>query len=250
MAFKKAERKQSKLRLALAGPSGSGKTLSALRIAKGMAEVLGCRIGVIDTEKESSSLYSGIVKGQLMPENWKVDFEILPFNPPFPPKKYVQGIKVAEEEGIGILIIDSASHAWAGEGGLLEMVDAFTAASNSKNAFSEGWKKATPEQNKLIAAILQSTMHIIITIRSKVTYEVQKGNDGKTRPVKIGLAPVQRGDLDYEFTSWLDLSVENHMAIAGKDRTNLFDGTPRVLTEATGVELIEWLNEGVENVAT
>lgn len=245
MAFKKAERKQAKLRLALVGPSGSGKTLSALRIAKGMAQELGCRIGVIDTEKESSSLYAGIVKGRLMPENWQVNFEILPFNPPFPPKKYVQGIKVAEQEGIGILIIDSFSHAWAGEGGLLDMVDGFTAASSSKNAFSEGWRKATPEQTKIVDAILQSTMHMIVTMRSKVAYDLLKDNNGRTRPIKIGMAPIQREGMDYEFTAWLDLAVDSHIAVAGKDRTNLFDGAPRILTEETGKELIEWLKEGI-----
>jgi len=246
MAFKKAERKKSKLRLALAGPSGSGKTLSALRIAKGMAEVLGCRIGVIDTEKESSSLYAGIVKGQLMPDNWLVDFEILPFNPPFPPKKYVQGIKVAETEGIGILIIDSASHAWAGEGGLLEIVDAFAAGSPSKNAYT-AWKKATPEQTKFVDAILQSSMHIIVTMRSKVAYDMVKDDHGKIKPVKVGMAPIQREGMDYEFTVWFDLTVDGHVAVAGKDRTSMFDGMPRVLTEETGKELIAWLNEGSEN---
>ncbi|MEG0635799.1 MAG: AAA family ATPase, partial [Pseudomonas sp.] len=54
--FKKAERKQAKLRLALAGPSGSGKTFSALLMAKG----LGGRIAVIDTEHGSASLYADI----------------------------------------------------------------------------------------------------------------------------------------------------------------------------------------------
>ena len=49
MQFQKAERKKSKLRLALTGPSGSGKTYGALLVAKG----LGGKIAVIDTEKGS-----------------------------------------------------------------------------------------------------------------------------------------------------------------------------------------------------
>jgi hypothetical protein len=243
MAFEEAVREHVRLRLALAGPAGSGKTLSALRVAKGMAQVLGCRIGLIDTEKKSSTLYAGAnVKGQLLPEDWQVKFAVLPFNPPFPPVKYVKGIKVAEQEGVGILIIDSLSHAWFGEGGLLEMVDAFTAADPKKNQFA-AWKKATPEQTRLVEAILQSSLHIIATMRSKVAWEVVKDeNTGRTKPQKIGMAPIQREGLDYEFTTWLDLSVESHMAVAGKDRTGLFDSVPRVLTEETGLELVNWLN--------
>ncbi len=233
MGFKRAERQSAKLRLALAGPSGSGKTMSALRLAKGMAEVLGCKIGLIDTEKESSTLYAHVV-----------EFDVLPFNPPFPPAKYVKGIKLAEQEGYGILIIDSLSHEWFGEGGVLQMVDAHMAADPRKNSFA-AWKKATPEHDKVVEAILQSGCHIIATMRSKVAYEVVKDeNTGRTKPVKVGMAPVQREGMDYEFTTVLDLAIDGHVAVASKDRTSLFDGKPRVLTEETGKELLQWLQNG------
>jgi hypothetical protein len=242
-AFQKAERKMAKLRLALAGPAGSGKTMSALRVAKGMAQELGLRIGVIDTEKRSSELYAGKnVKGTLLPDGWALDFDVLPFNPPYLPKKYIQGINVAEQEGIGILIIDSISHEWFGEGGVLEMVDSFMAADKNKNSFA-AWKKVTPEHTRFVEAILQSSCHIIATMRSKVAYEVVKDErSGRNRPEKVGMAPIQREGIDFEFTTVLDLSIEGHVAIASKDRTGLFDGTPRVLTEETGVEIIRWLN--------
>ncbi len=243
MAFEKAKRSKAMLRLALAGPAGSGKTLSALRIAKGMAAVLGCSIGVIDTEKRSSELYAGVVKGAMVPDGWQCEFHVLPFNPPYPPSKYVKGIKVAQEEGIGILVIDSLSHAWFGEGGLLEMVDAWTSADPKKNSF-QAWKRGTPEHNKLVNAILESSCHIICTMRSKVAYEVVKDErTGRTRPEKVGMAPIQREGMDFEFTTVLDLSVDGHVASASKDRTGLFDGVPRVLTEDTGKELIKWLNQ-------
>jgi hypothetical protein len=247
MGFEKAERKAARLRLALAGPAGSGKIMSALRIAKGMLEANGnskWRIGVIDTEKRSSELYSGQnVKGRLLPEGWSMDFDVLPFNPPYPPKKYIQGIKLAETEGIDILIIDSISHEWFGEGGVLEMVDAYAAADKNKNAFA-AWKKVTPEHTRFVEAILQSACHIIATMRSKVAYEVVKDErTGRSKPEKVGMAPIQREGMDFEFTTVLDLSVEGHVALASKDRTGLFDGAPGVLTEETGKELMEWLTE-------
>lgn len=83
VGFLPAARHKAKLRLALAGPSGSGKTLSALRIAKGMSEILKCRIALIDTEKRSSELYAGVLKAAGLPTNWKVEFAVLPFNPPW-----------------------------------------------------------------------------------------------------------------------------------------------------------------------
>jgi hypothetical protein len=247
MGFEKAQRQAARLRLALAGPAGSGKTMSALRIAKGMIEANGndkWRIGVIDTEKRSSELYAGKnVKGGLLPDGWNLEFDVLPFNPPYPPKKYIQGIKLAEQEGIDILIIDSISHEWFGEGGVLEMVDAFAAADKGKNAFA-AWKKATPEHTKFVEAILQSGCHVIATMRSKVAYEVVKDErTGRTKPEKVGMAPIQREGMDFEFTTVLDLVVDGHVAVASKDRTGLFDGAPRVITEAVGKELVDWLTD-------
>lgn len=241
-AFQKAERQAAKLRLALTGPAGSGKTMSALRIAKGMAQELGLRIGVIDTEKRSSELYAGKnVRGALLPDAWQVDFDVLPFNPPYEPRKYVKGIHVAAEEGIGILIIDSISHEWFGQGGILDMVD--KAAKATKNQFT-AWKVPTEEHNKMIEAILQAEMHIIATMRTKTAYEVLKDErTGKTKPEKVGTTPIQREGMDFEFTTVLDLTVDGHVAISSKDRTGLFDGIPRVLTEETGIELIKWLND-------
>ncbi len=225
--FKKAERKKSKLRMALIGPSGSGKTKSALFLAKG----IGGKIAFLDTERGSGSFYCDVV-----------DFDTIDLIAPFSPERYIKIIKEAEKEGYNVLIIDSLSHAWSGEGGLLEMVDAY---STGKSAFTNGWKKCSPEQNKLINAILTANLHIICCIRTKTAYELQTDERGKIKPVKIGLAPVQRENIDYEFTLIFDLENEHHFAIASKNRTTLFKGAPFVITEETGKEIYSWLNEGI-----
>ena len=206
--------------------------MSALRIAKGMAEVSGARICVLDTEKESSNLYADVC-----------EFDVLGFNPPFPADKYVKGIKLAETEGYGICIIDSASHEWAGEGGILNLVDKLTQASSSKNSYA-AWNTATPVHNSFVEAILQSSMHVIVTLRSKVAYELVKNEKtGRTAPVKVGMAPITREGMDFEFTTWLDLETQTHYATAGKDRTKLFSPTePVILSEETGRALLHWLN--------
>lgn len=229
--FIKAERKKSKLRLALCGISGSGKTLGALFIAKG----IGGKIAVIDTEAGSASLYSDDKK-------YDLTFDTFELSAPFSPDRYIQAIKYAESAGYTTLIIDSLSHAWSGEGGILDMQDKATKASSSKNSYY-AWRDVTPLHNKLVDAMLQSSMHIICCMRCKASHETIIEN-GKAKPVKVGLAPIQRDGLEYEFTIVLDLDRESHLYTASKDRTNLFEGSHEKITEETGKKLMQWLNSG------
>ena len=104
--FRKAERRKAKLRLAITGPAGSGKTYGALLVAKG----LGGKTVLIDTENGSGDLYAT-----------EFEYDVGAITAPYSPQKYLEAIHSAEQAGYDIIIIDSLSHAWAGEGGLLEM---------------------------------------------------------------------------------------------------------------------------------
>lgn len=226
--YRKAERRKAKLRMALIGPSGSGKTYSALLIASGM----GGPIAMIDTEQGSGELYADLC-----------DYDVCTLTAPFTPHKYIQAIRKAESSGYSVLIIDSLSHAWAGEGGLLEEVDKRKAT--QKNQFA-AWRDVTPMHNQLVDALLQSPCHIVATMRSKTAYDVQRDEKGNVKPVKIGQAPVQRDGMEYEFTAVLDLEAEKHIAAPSKDRTGLLDGQHFVPGTQTGAALREWLEAGVE----
>jgi hypothetical protein len=230
-SFRKAERKKAKLRLGIVGPSGSGKTFSALLLAKG----LGGKVAVIDTENGSAELYADEKKIGL-------EYDVCVMSPPYSPQKYIQTIHEAEQGGYDVVIIDSLSHAWAGQGGILEQVDARKGRGNDFTA----WRDLTPWHNKLIDAMLQSPCHIIATMRSKVAYELQKNEKGKLAPVKVGLAPIQREGMDYEFTVVLDVDQDRHMAQASKDRTSLFDGQVFQISEQTGAILKDWLASGAD----
>jgi len=227
--FQKAERKKSKLRLALIGPSGSGKTQSALLIAKGLGAK---KIAVIDTEHGSASLYSDIA-----------DFFVYEMTPPFNSQKYEQAIKYAEKEGFDCIIIDSLSHCWAGEGGLLEMQSKI-AEKPGKNSYTS-WAEITPIYNHLIAVIQSSSCHIIATMRSKTEYAMIQKDDKKTKIEKIGSAPIQRDGMEYEFTVVFDLDTA-HNVNCSKDRTGMFDKKSFIPSEETGKKLIDWLNKGIE----
>lgn len=229
--FKRAERKKAKLRLAILGPSGAGKTYSAIKIAMG----LGGKIAMIDSERGSGELYAHLC-----------EYDVCGLVPPFTPEKYVEAIHEAERAGYSVIIIDSLSHAWSGTGGLLEDVDKRKGQGNDFTA----WRTVTPRHNALVDAMLSSPCHIIGTMRTKQEHvlvdEVRNGKTVKV-PKKVGLQPVQRDGLEYEFTVVLDIDLERHMASASKDRTSLFDGQFFTPTEETGASLIAWLDAGTDD---
>lgn len=228
--FRKAQRKQAKLKIGMSAPSGAGKTYSSLLIAYGICGNWE-KIAVIDTENGSAELYSNLG-----------GYSVCSINPPFTPKKYIAAIKEAEEAGFEVLIIDSLSHAWTGEGGLLDMQDKAVKASKSGNSYT-AWREITPEHNRLVDAILQSEMDVIVTTRAKAEYVITDDN-GKKQIKKVGLAPVFRDGLEYELTVFFDLT-QDHIATASKDRTSVFDGQNFTPTIETGKLLANWRNGGV-----
>lgn len=228
MQIRKAERKKAKLRLGIAAPSGAGKTFSSLLLAFG----LGGKVGLIDTEHGSGDLYAHLG-----------DYDIISIEAPYSVAKYLQAIHAFEQAGYSTIIIDSLSHAWAGEGGLLDKQG--KAADKSGNSW-QAWRNVTPEHNALVDAILRSPCHIIATMRSKTEY-VQEKDDrtGKQVIRKIGMAPVQRDGMEYEFTVMLDIDMK-HTASATKDRTGLLDGEYFTIDRSTGEKLLAWLETGAD----
>jgi len=225
--IRKAERKKAKLRLGIAAPSGAGKTYSSLMLAFGM----GGKVGLIDTEHGSGDLYAHLG-----------DYDIIPIEAPYTVAKYLEAIKAFEEAGYTTIIIDSLSHAWAGDGGLLDKQGKI--ADRGTNSFA-AWRSITPEHNSLVDAMLQSQTHIIATMRSKQDYVLEVNDKGKQMPKKVGLAPVQRDGMEYEFTVMLDVGMD-HTATASKDRTGMFDGQYFKITQETGKTLLAWLECGTD----
>lgn len=225
--FQRATKKQSRLRMALIGPAGSGKTFTALSLAQS----LGSQIAVIDTEHGSASKYSDLFA-----------FDVCELTS-FSPDTYIQAIRVAEQAGYDVLVIDSLSHAWMGKDGVLEFKDRVGGGFNA-------WREATPLHNKLVEAILSTRVHVIATMRSKTEYIVEEYEDGgrkKSRPRKIGMQPVQRDGLEYEFDVVADLDESNTLYI-GKTRCSILKGQ---IYEKAGADvaaiLVDWLADGVPN---
>lgn len=222
MAFVRAKRTKVPLKIALTGATGSGKTYSALLLAFG----LGSKVGVIDTENESASLYEHLG-----------EFDVNNIYAPFTVKKYIDGIREAEKLGYEVLVIDSGSHAWAANGGLLQQKEAKDAAGG--NSFTN-WAAVTKQYEEFKSVILESRMHIIFCMRSKMEHVQEKDErTGKTVIKKLGLAPIMRDGIEYEFTILFDIQSDN-TAIATKDRTGLFHGWMSPISEKHGRALTEW----------
>jgi len=221
MQLQKAERKQAVIKLALQGPSGSGKSFSSLLLAYGLIGNWN-QIAVIDTENNSSHLYSHLG-----------NFNVLSLSEPFSPERYIEAIEACEKAGMRAIIIDSISQEWEGNGGIIE-----THGNMAGNSFTN-WNKVTPRHNAFVQKMLQSPCHIITTIRSKQDYVLTDKN-GKLVPEKVGLKGVQRDGMDYEMTIVFDLDIK-HQATASKDRTGLFSNPmPFMISEQTGNKIRIW----------
>lgn len=229
--LRKATRQKAKIRLGLSAVSGGGKTYSAILIAKGLAGGDLSKVAIIDTENGSADLYAHLG-----------DFNVLPLTAPYTPEKYVDAIKDCENAGMEVIIVDSITHEWNGKGGILEIHNSMTG-----NSFTN-WASLTPRHQKFIDAILQSSAHMITTVRRKQDYEMTKDNNGKVKVEKAGLKEETREGLEYELTANIELDIK-HNATASKDRTGLFMDKPQfVPSEETGKLLREWCESGVDKI--
>lgn len=243
--LQKAKRTLARIKVALGGPSGSGKTMSSLLMAYGLVKAahpgmsdaeIWEKICIIDTENGSASLYVNMQVGA----NRIGEFFTIPMGPPYEVTKYIDSIHAAEQAGIEVIIIDSLSHAWIGEGGALDKQGKI--AQRTGNSYT-AWRDITPEHNRLVDTMLQSSSHIIANMRAKTDYVQEKNANGKTVVKNIGMGLQMRDGVDFEFSTVFMLDAD-HVANATKDRTGLFDGKYFVITPETGKEIYAWLSSG------
>lgn len=233
MQFKKATKAQARLRLALIGPSGSGKTFSALSIA----QHLGGQVALVDTERGSASKYAS-----------DFSFDVLELDT-FHPERYIEAIQAAEAAGYDVLILDSLSHAWIGKEGALELVDRAAARQAAKRGREAGnsfaaWREVTPLHNALVEAMVQSRLHLIVTMRAKTEYVMETNEKGKSVPRKVGLAPVQRDGLEYEFDVVADLDLDHNLLVS-KTRCRALDNAVIARPGKQVADMLKaWLSDG------
>jgi energy-coupling factor transporter ATP-binding protein EcfA2 len=225
--FQKAERSAASIKLAITGPSGSGKTYGALKLARGLVGSKG-RIAFVDTENGSGKLYYNLT-----------EFFHCNLDAPFEYQKFIDAVQEAEQAGFNAVVIDSLSHLWQG------ILDETSNIDRRGGNQYTNWTVPTAHLNETIQTILQSKIHVIACLRVKTEYVLQEETNSKGKsvqvPKKVGLAPVMRDGIDYEFSSILEIGID-HKATASKDRTGLFVDKTFQITEQTGEQIADWLS--------
>lgn len=225
--FAPAVRSEAKARVALLGPTGAGKTLTALEWSTILAN--GGKVAVIDTENASASLYAD-----------KYGFDTAPWWPPYDATKLAAAIGDAAR-AYDVLVLDSLTHFWRGDGGVLDIVDR-EAAKNRGNSYA-GWKVGTPVWRGLLDALIFAPCHVVVTMRSKMEYQLTQNGDGRSKVEKVGMAPIARDDVEYEFTVVGEMDWSHRMTITKSRCSDLADQTAAPHQAGKLAEVLrDWLN--------
>lgn len=207
--FRPAKREAVGLLIGLAGASGSGKTYSAMRLASGIAD--GKPFAVIDTEAGRAKHYA---------DQFRFDHGDL--KPPFRPAAYAEAIAAADAAGYPVIVVDSASHEHAGEGGLLDFheseLDRMAGDDWKKREAVKmaAWIKPKSEHKRFVSKLLQIRAHLILCFRAEEKIEMVRGEGGRIEVRKKvtttgldGWVPISEKNLPYELTVSLLLIASN-----------------------------------------
>lgn len=233
--FRPAIRERIPLLLGVAGGTGSGKTYSALRLARGLAH--GQPFAGIDTENGRMNHYA-----DLFPE-----LHVAQITAPFRPDKYADAIQSAAAQ-FPVVIVDSASHEWAGDGGCLDWHDELMGGDQKKNL--SAWIEPKKQHKRMVTRLLQVDAHVILCFRAEPKVEVVAGNKIVPKESLVGLdgwIPISEKNLPYELTASFLLMADKPGApkpIKLNEQHRAFVDLGQPLSEDTGRLLGEWAAGG------
>lgn len=176
--IKLATRQGVKALIGLYGKSGGGKTLTGLFIARGLAGPKG-RVTLIDTENGRGSIFADVVPG---------GYFVLELDAPFTPERYVEALELAEKDS-DCIIVDSMSHEWAGEGGVLDAqeaeLDRMAGDNWSKREACKmaAWIKPKAAHKRFIMRLLRLKCPLICCLRGEEKTHIVKGQGGDKNKV-------------------------------------------------------------------
>lgn len=222
---------QSKAVIGIAGVSGDGKTYSALLIARGMVNHPS-EIGFLDTENKRGSLYADILDGKFM---------IGDLYPPFSPSRYAEAIKEFQESGVKVLVIDSVTHEWEGDGGCDDIANGLKADGTPRKV--PNWIGAKREHKKFMNVLLQSNMDIICCIRAREKTDFKD----PTKPVSLGILPICEKNFMFEMTASIMMGSQGKTQFHSKIPSYLqhaFGNGQGYLGIDTGKKIRKWLDQG------
>jgi len=245
--FRPAAREDVSLLVGLSGGTGSGKTFSGMRLAKGIA---GDRpFAVIDTEAGRAKHYA---------DRFKFDHGDL--KPPFRPDTYAEAIAAADAAHYPVILVDSTSHEWAGEGGILDWQedelqrmagDDFKKREACKMA---AWIKPKVAHKQMVQRLLQVRAHLILCFRAEPKIEMVRNDQGKMEIVEKksltglhGWIPITEKNLPYELTASFLLMADHPgvpLPIKLQEQHRALFPLNEPITEASGARLAAWAKGG------
>lgn len=240
--FRPAKRQNVSLLVGLSAPSGGGKTWTAMLLAKGMSG--GKRFCVIDTEAGRALHYAD-----------RFDFDHGDLSAPFTPGRYAEAIMAADAQGYPVIVVDSASHEWAGDGGILDMQEGeLKRMGGGDNVKMASWIKPKGEHKRMMQKLLQVRAHIILCFRAEAKIDIIKNAQGRTEvvPKKTltsvdGWIPITEKSVPFELTCSFLLTPEAPgvpKPIKLQEQHRQFFPSGRPITEAAGVALAAWAAGG------
>jgi hypothetical protein len=249
--FREAKRENVGLLIGLAGGTGAGKSFTAMRLASGIAGDK--RFAVIDTESRRALHYADQFR-----------FDHCELRPPFRPEAYEEAILAADKAGYPVIVVDSASHEHAGEGGLLDWHDAELdrmAGDDWKKREAvkmAAWIKPKMSHKHMMQRLLQVRAHLILCFRAEEKVEMVREPDEhgkmrtkivpkKSRTGRDGWIPICEKNMPYELTCSFLLTADvpglPHPIKLQEQHRHLFPpGEP--ITEGSGEALARWAAGG------
>lgn len=238
--FKPAQRERFKFSLLLSGIAGAGKTVGALRVAYGLAGCDWAKVFYIQTEPKDASVYRDL------PEFGIGAFMHAKLTPPFAPERIEALMDIAESNGALVIVLDSFSLVWSGEGGTLDQKEKVTANSNAKGGGFNDWGIVNPAWYGLLKRLTTNQhCHIVATTRSKDAYEQYRDDNGRWKVERLGLAPELRPRTDYEFWAHVAIDQNTHQGIVLSQTGKPFvPDMPFEINHELGLAIADWSSEG------
>jgi hypothetical protein len=241
--FRPAVKEEVGLILGLIAPSGGGKTYSAMRLASGIVGE-GNKFAVIDTENRRALHYADMFS-----------FDHCELHPPFRPDAYAEAIKEADKAGYKAIVVDSMSHEWASEGGMLDWQEA-----ELTRMAGDDWKKREackmaawikPKQShkQMVSKLLQVKANLILCFRAEEKVKMEKDKDNKTVIVPIGFQPICSKELPYELTVSFLLNPDKPgipQPLKLQEQHRKMFPLDKPLNEDSGKLISEWAKGGVK----
>lgn len=247
VTFRPGLRENVGLLIGLAGGTGSGKTWSSLQLAKGIAGEK--PFAVLDTEARRALHYGDSFR-----------FDHAEIRAPFRPSAYEEAIVAADKAGYPVIVVDSMSHVWAGDGGVLdwqeEELDRMAGQDWAKRERVKmaAWIKPKTAHKHMVQRLLQVRAHLILCFRAEEKIEMVKGSDGKLAIVpkqsltgKDGWIPVCEKNLPFELTaSFLLLASKPGypQPIKLQEQHRPLFPLDKPINEESGRRIAEWASGG------